>query len=103
MLYHGSETSNIAGKVGRYAAGAVLLDRHDPSRVIARSTEPIMTPTANFEINGFVPNVVFPTGIIDCGDVLQVFYGAADTCVAMAEFSKRALLESMTPSDHRKP
>ncbi len=89
------------GIVGRYAAGALLLDRHDPTRVIARSSQPIMTPITDFETNGFVPNVVFPTAMLDYGDNLQVFYGAADTCVAMAEFSKRAILDSMTTQDVR--
>lgn len=96
-LYHGSETSSIAGRVGQYAAGALLLNRYNPAHVIARSTEPVMTPTTDFEVNGFVPNVVFPTAMVDRGDTLQVFYGAADTCIATAEFSKRAMLGSLTP------
>lgn len=96
ILYHGSESSRLNGKIGRYAAGAVLLDRYDPLRVIARTAEPIMTPRADFELNGFVPNVVFPTALIDLGETLQVYYGAADTCLAVAEFSKRAILGSMT-------
>ncbi len=94
-LYHGSATSNIAGIVGCYAAGALLLDRDDPSRVIGRSSEPIMLPTADYEVDGFVPNVVFPTAMLDVGEDVQVFYGAADTCVAMARFSKRSVLDSL--------
>ncbi len=96
VLYHGSELSRLTGKVGRYAAGAVLLDRHDPLRVLARTSEPIMTPRTDFELNGFVPNVVFPTTTIDLGETLQVYYGAADTCLAVAEFSKQTILGSMT-------
>ncbi len=94
-LYHGSATSNIAGTVGCYAAGAILLDRDDPTRVIARSSDPIMLPATDYETNGFVPNVVFPTGMLDVGDELQVFYGAADTSVAMTRFSKRSVLDSL--------
>ncbi|QDV56565.1 glycoside hydrolase family 130 protein [Rosistilla oblonga] len=97
LLYHGSESSKVAGKVGRYTAGAILLDRYDPSRVIARSQRPFMVPTADFETCGFVPNVVFPTAMFLQCDVLQVYYGAADRCVGMAEFSKQAVLESMAP------
>lgn len=96
LLYHGSESSEVAGSVGQYAAGAVLLDRNDPTRVIGRSVQPMMLPSAEFETAGFVPNVVFPTAMMDCGDTLQVFYGAADTCVAMTELSKQAILDSMT-------
>ncbi|MEO8269679.1 MAG: glycoside hydrolase family 130 protein, partial [Aureliella sp.] len=94
-LYHGSESSNIAGRVGRYAAGALLLDRVDPSCVLARSGEPIMLPMNDYETNGFVPNVVFPTAMLDVGDELQVFYGAADTSVATTRFSKRSVLDSL--------
>ncbi|WP_345322786.1 glycoside hydrolase family 130 protein [Novipirellula rosea] len=98
-LYHGSATSNIAGTVGRYAAAALLLDRDDPACVIARSNEPIMTPATDYEKCGFVPNVVFPTAMLDVGNELQVFYGAADTSVAMTRFTKRSVLESLVPQD----
>ncbi len=100
MLYHGSATSNTKGTVGSYATGAVMLDREEPNRVIARTREPIMCPTTPYETDGFVPNVVFPTAWIDLGEELQVFYGAADTSVAMTRFSKRSILDSLsTQSD----
>jgi predicted GH43/DUF377 family glycosyl hydrolase len=95
-LYHGSESSNVAGTVGRYAAGALLLDRDDPSRVIARSREPIMLPTTDYETKGFVPNVVFPTAMLDHGNDWQVFYGAADTSVAVARLSKQDVFNSLS-------
>ena len=95
MLYHGSAVSQIAGTVGPYAAGACLLDREDPSHVIARSREPIMLPTTDFEKSGFVPNVVFPTAQLDLGEHIGVFYGAADTCIAMTLLSKRSILDSL--------
>ncbi|MEZ6153871.1 MAG: glycoside hydrolase family 130 protein [Pirellulaceae bacterium] len=94
-LYHGSQSSNVVGTVGRYAAGALLLDRNDPSRVLSRSSEPIMLPMTDYETDGFVPNVVFPTAMLVVGDELQVFYGAADTSVAMTQFSKRSVLDSL--------
>ncbi len=96
-LYHGSASTIQPGQVGRYCAGALLLDRADPIRVIARSHEPIMSAVTEYERNGFVPNVVFPTAILDCGDDLEVFYGAADTAVAMVSFSKRSVLDSLSP------
>ena len=94
-LYHGSTQSRVAGMVGRYCAGTLLLDRDQPHRVLARSHQPIMQPTTDFETNGFVPNVIFPTAMMDRGDDLQVFYGAADTCVASARFSKQSVLGSL--------
>ena len=57
--------------------------------------EPIMVPEADFEREGFVPDVVFPTGLIDRGDRLQVYYGAADTNVGVVEWSKAELLAAL--------
>ncbi|TWU46959.1 glycoside hydrolase family 130 protein [Rubripirellula reticaptiva] len=94
-LYHGSTPTNVPGTVGRYCAGALLLDRDRPQRVLARSSKPIMQPTTDFETSGFVPNVVFPTAMLDRGDELEVFYGAADTTVASSRFSKQSLLDSL--------
>lgn len=102
-LYHGSAISNTAGLVGCYAAGALLLAHEDPSRVIARSIEPIMLPTTDFETEGFVPNVVFPTAMVDSGEDVQVFYGAADTCVAMGWFSKRSILDALVSQSGSTP
>jgi predicted GH43/DUF377 family glycosyl hydrolase len=102
-LYHGSIRSNVTGTVGCYSAGALLLDRDRPSRVLARSSLPVMQPVTDFETNGFVPNVVFPTAMLDCEDEFQVFYGAADTCVASAKFSKRSLLDSLVLQDEGNP
>ena len=52
-----------------------------------------------FEVRGFVPNVVFPTGIVRDGPALLVYYGAADASTAVAEFNEQDLLNSMTDVD----
>ena len=70
-IYHGSRRVTRAGEVGTYSAGALLLDRDNPARILRRSHEPIMQPTADFERSGFVANVVFPTALVDRGDTLQ--------------------------------
>jgi predicted GH43/DUF377 family glycosyl hydrolase len=98
LVYHGCSrcTSDTPeSQVGVYSAGLVLLDRDDPSRVLARSSAPIMIPTSIYETTGFVPNVVFPTALIDVGDNIDVHYGAADTTIAFAQFAKQALLDSL--------
>jgi len=94
-VYHGNERA--AEGVGMYCAGALLLDREDPRRVLRRTTDPIMVPEADFEREGFVPNVVFPTGIVDRGDTIQAFYGAADACVGVVEWRKSDVLAAMQP------
>lgn len=62
---------------------------------IRRSRGAIMQPSANFEKQGFVPNVVFPTALIESGDSLHMYYGAADTCIGVVEFSRHELLEAL--------
>jgi predicted GH43/DUF377 family glycosyl hydrolase len=94
-IYHASQRSDLAGEVGTYSAGAMLLDADNPRRLIARSAEPILLPAADFELAGFVPNVVFPTGVVARGDQLQIFYGAADTCTGVAELSLAELLAEL--------
>lgn len=94
-IYHGNRTTEKAHIVGAYSAGALLLAHDHPGRVIAQSQGSIFEPEADFETQGFVPNVVFPTAVIDRGDVLQVFYGAADTSIGVVEFSREELLGSL--------
>jgi len=56
-------------------------------------------PESDFEVSGFVPNVVFPTGLVQNGDALLVYYGAADAVTGVAEFSLRELIEAMTAAE----
>ena len=44
--------------------------------------------------HGFVPDVVFPTGIVGLGDSFLIYYGAADSCTAVVEFSKDEVLQA---------
>lgn len=94
-LYHGNRRPHRPGEVGTYYGGAILLDPDDPSRVLRRLSGPFLAPEADFEVDGFVPNVVFPTGAVRDGDSLLVYYGAADAATAVAEFSEGELLGAM--------
>ncbi|MDO3411470.1 glycoside hydrolase family 130 protein [Saccharibacillus sp. CPCC 101409] len=90
-LYHG------ATKEHRYCMGAVLLDADDPSRVLARSARPILEPEAPYETDGFFGGVVFACGAVVDGDVVRLYYGAADTSTACAELSLREILDGLEP------
>jgi predicted GH43/DUF377 family glycosyl hydrolase len=94
-IYHGNRHPSRPGEVGAYYAGALLLDPDDPTRVRRRSPGPFFVPEADFEVAGFVPNVVFPTGVVQDGEAILVYYGAADAFTAVAEFSGRDLLDAM--------
>lgn len=89
-IYHGADQDL------RYCLGALLLDREDPSRVLARSDEPIMEPSADYEKMGFFGNVVFTNGQIVRDDTLTIYYGAADSVICGAEFSISKLIDSLT-------
>jgi len=87
-IYHGNRQPTRPGEVGTYATGVLLLDPNNPAKVLRRTEASIFEPTSDFERHGFVPDVVFPTGIVEMGDSYLIYYGAADSCTAVVEFSK---------------
>jgi len=94
-IYHGNRQPTRPGEVGTYSTGVLLLDRHNPAKVLRRAESSIFEPTADFERHGFVPDVVFPTGIVETNSSYLIYYGAADSCTAVVEFSKDDLLGSL--------
>ena len=92
-IYHGNSRREEDSGIGAYSGGALLLDLEDPRRIVGCSGQ-ILVPELAFEQRGFVPNVVFPTGIVPQGETALVYYGAADTCSAVVELSFRDLLKS---------
>lgn len=72
----------------RYCMGAAILDLERPSRVLYRTSSPILEPDAEYERNGLVADVVFPTAadLHDDG-LLDVYYGAADRVIAAARIT----------------
>ncbi|QDZ16939.1 glycoside hydrolase family 130 protein [Humibacter ginsenosidimutans] len=95
VLHHGVTGSMTGGAFVpqanvRYVVGALLLDLDDPSRVLARTSEPIMTPETEEETRGTVANVVFPTAIEEIGGEHFVFYGAADSRISVARLVRTA-------------
>jgi beta-1,2-mannobiose phosphorylase / 1,2-beta-oligomannan phosphorylase len=95
LIYHGVSRDQPVrvgkeGKSGelRYSAGAMVLDRVDPRRILYRSPAPILAPETRAERDGFVPNVVFPCGLdphlpLGPGSRIDVYYGMADTSVGV--------------------
>lgn len=88
LIHHGVTGELVQGwhqqQRVRYCAGAMLLDRDDPTRVLARSPEPLLEPVAPEETDGIVPNVVFPTAIEQIDGTYYVFYGMADSAIGVA-------------------
>ena len=88
---------------GRYKIGMMLLDLKDPTRVLARSEEPILEPQVWYENEGWKAGVIYPCGAVVIKDRLLVYYGGADkvTCVASAKLDE--LLEQLVGSRRRVP
>ncbi len=88
LLTHG------VGAMRQYSIGAVLLDKDDPSRVIARSREPLLGASESNR-EGYVPNVVYTCGGMRHGDMIFMPYGVADSSVAFACIPIKEMLDSM--------
>lgn len=86
-IYHGATDEN------RYCLGAMLLDINDPTKVLARTEEPIMEPIASYEQTGFFGNVVFTNGHIVEGDTIHMYYGASDEVICQADLSISEIME----------
>ncbi len=90
LLYHG-----VSKRHSTYRIGAVLLDPHDPTIVLARSTDPVFEPTEPYEKTGVVNNVVFPCGSVVDNGIVYIYYGGADKVVGVAECSLDDILNPL--------
>lgn len=88
-IYHGANEEH------QYCLGAFLMDLENPSMVLARSQNPIMIPTEQYELTGFFGNVVFTNGHIVKDDKLTIYYGASDEVVCAAHFSINHILSTL--------
>lgn len=88
VLTHG------VGTVRNYCMGACLLDKADPSKLLARTPEPILIPSPD-ERDGYVPNVVYSCGALLQGRELMIPYGVADNFAAFATTTVDRLLKCM--------
>jgi predicted GH43/DUF377 family glycosyl hydrolase len=99
VIYHGVRRT-AAGSI--YRLGLALFDLHIPERCLRRSNEWVFGPEEPYERHGDVDNVVFPCGctIAPDGDTLNLYYGAADSRIALASASIRVLLEWLNSADN---
>jgi predicted GH43/DUF377 family glycosyl hydrolase len=88
LLTHG------VGPVRKYSIGAALLDKSDPSRVLARSREPLLRPEPS-EREGYVPNVVYTCGAMRHNDQIILPYAVSDTFSNFATIKIPALMQAM--------
>ncbi len=87
LFYHG-----VSEEDGFYRLGAILLDLADPTKIIARTDDPIFEPENNYEKEGQIPNVIFPCGAVLIGRKIFIYYGGGDKVIGMATIKARDLL-----------
>ena len=83
------------GAIRNYCLGCCLLDKKDPSKVLARSTEPLLRPGCEAS-DGYVPNVAYSCGALVHNRKLLLPYGVADTFTAFETLSVDAVLKAMS-------
>jgi predicted GH43/DUF377 family glycosyl hydrolase len=88
LLTHG------VGPVRKYSIGAALLDKNDPSKVLARSREPLLRPEPS-EREGYVPNVVYTCGAMRHNDEIILPYAVSDTFSTFATIKISALMQAV--------
>jgi predicted GH43/DUF377 family glycosyl hydrolase len=91
-IYHGVK-HNAAGSI--YRLGLALFDLDNPEICLKRGAEWVLGPEEPYEVNGDVDNVIFPCGytLASDRDTIRIYYGAADTSIAMASGSVSAMLD----------
>jgi predicted GH43/DUF377 family glycosyl hydrolase len=94
-IYHGNRQPSRPGEVGMYSTGVLLLDFDTPAKILRRTESSVFEPTTEYERIGFVPDVVFPTGIVETANSYLLYYGAADSCTAVIEFSHDEVLSAL--------
>lgn len=92
LIYHGAEQKENGWL---YRVGLTLLDLGDPSKIIARVPHWVLEPCEPYEISGDKPGIIFPTGTTLVNGVLSLYYGAADTSVALATAPLDSLLQAL--------
>lgn len=90
-IYHAADLNN------RYCLGAFMSDLNDPTNIIGKMEQPLLEPVENYEVEGFFGNVVFSCGVVQKGNDLFVYYGAADECIGVVTYNVNELIgEIMT-------
>ncbi len=91
ILYHAMNHKNP----DRYKMGALILDLKDPTKILYRSTSPILEPEEYYENNGYKWGVVYSCGAVIKNGILFVYYGGADKVIGVATIKLNDLLEDL--------
>ena len=90
LLYHG-----VSDIDHWYRVGALLLDKRNPTKILARTLHPIFEPEMPYEKTGQVAHVVFPCGNVVRKESIYIYYGGGDSVVGVASIEIRALMKAL--------
>src|SRR3989344_2774708 len=91
ILYHAMDHRNP----DRYRMGAIILDPKDPTKILYRSSQPILEPEEYYENNGYKWGVVYSCGAVVKNGELFVYYGGADKVIGVATIKLNELLDDL--------
>jgi predicted GH43/DUF377 family glycosyl hydrolase len=97
LIFHGAK--EMGGRPV-YRLGGALLEPDNPRRVVARASEWLFAPEAQYETQGLVPGVVFTCGTVTRGDEVWMYYGAADTVIGLAVAKTERLIDFVYKNDY---
>src|SRR6185437_6915526 len=90
LLYHATDRYDP----GKYKLGAMILDEHDPTKVLYRSDTPVLEPQEWYENQG-KPGVVYTCGAVIVGENLIVYYGGGDKHIAVARTNVQKFIQAI--------
>ena len=79
LIYHA-----VDNKKFEYRVGILLLDKNDPTKILARTKRPVLEPDQEYEKTGLYDGCVFPTGAVLRDNVVYLYYGCADKFISVA-------------------
>jgi beta-1,2-mannobiose phosphorylase / 1,2-beta-oligomannan phosphorylase len=93
LIYSHIENYHTDHKI--FGIEALLLEKDAPWKILSRTEQPLMLPETNYERQGMVPNIVFPTGALIENEILYIAYGASDTTCCVASLAVPKLLHRL--------
>lgn len=99
-LFIHSYISNYLSSEKVFAIEAVLLDLENPLKILARVEDPLLLPEREYEINGNIPNIIFPSGALVHNGEVGIYYGACDTSSCLATFELKDALSTLQNTDY---
>lgn len=95
VLYHAMDRRDP----DRYKVGAMILDLNDPTKVLYRTSRPILEPVESYENQGFKSGVVYACGAVVKDGELLVYYGGADSVACVAKTNLNKFLEGIVSGE----